>query len=139
VVAAAAAKAQLLSSREARLQRGIQLRRRLAEYPEESTPKLGEGLKDFFDRTRDYWMLTAAELLDDQVESASRDHTSSTGKTVRRGGFNLAAQHFGEVQPLLAEFQELLRLEEESNAIDAAALGDKHASAPSASRPREHK
>ena len=127
MASAAAAKAQLLSSREARVQRGIELRRSLAEYPEESTPKLGEGLKDFFDRTHDYWMLTAFELLE------------TTGKKMRRDGFNLAAQHFGEVQPLLAEFQELLRLEQANDAIDAAALGDKLGSAPSASRPREHK
>lgn len=46
-----------------RLQRGIELRRRLGEYPEESSPKVGEGLKDFFDRTCDYWTLTAFELL----------------------------------------------------------------------------
>ena len=48
-------------------------------------PKLGEGLKDYYDRTLEYWTLTAHALLE------------STGKTMRRDGFVLAAQHFSEV------------------------------------------
>ena len=37
---------------------GLELRRELQQYPEESTPKINESLKDFFDRSVDYWTIT---------------------------------------------------------------------------------
>jgi len=64
VSAAAAEKAKLMTSRQARLERGIVLRQQLQQYPEESIPKLGEGLKDYYARTQGYWTLTAHELLE---------------------------------------------------------------------------
>lgn len=39
-------------SKDARLARGLELRKELSRYDEGQTPKLGEGIKDFFDRTQ---------------------------------------------------------------------------------------
>ena len=41
---------------------GLELRRELQQYPEESTPKINESLKDFFDRSVDYWTITVRFL-----------------------------------------------------------------------------
>ena len=78
VSAAAAEKAKLMTSRQARLERGIALRQQLQQYPEESVPKLGEGLKDYYARTQGYWTLTAHELLESTgIPPAPQDHTHS--------------------------------------------------------------
>ena len=56
---------------------------------------------------------------------------------MRRDAFNLASQHHAEVQPLLAELSELVRLEE----LDAASPSATGAAKPAAgtARGREYK
>ncbi|EKX32725.1 hypothetical protein GUITHDRAFT_82055, partial [Guillardia theta CCMP2712] len=124
--AAAAAIASM--SREARRKRGMELRAELSKFEEEEIPKVGEGLKEFFDRTRDRWGMQAWE---------SR---KSSGKQMRRDGFMLAVARFEVLEPLVTEFARLVKLEEEES-IDAAEGSVSHGSGKtvSSTRPREHK
>ena len=123
---AAAAVASM--SREARRKRGMELREELSKFEEEEIPKVGEGLKKFFDRTRDRWGMKAWE---------SR---KSSGKQMRRDGFMLAVARFEELEPLVTEFALLVKLDEEES-IDAAGGSVPHGSGKtvSSTRPREHK
>jgi hypothetical protein len=115
-------------SKDARLARGLELRKELSRYDEDQTPRLGEGIKDFFDRTQDAWAEMAHEWL------------QSYGKQMRRDGFDLCKQRYNEVLPMLQEFDELLKIEKDEMEKEKAA-GGRHAAVaePGAARPRDHK
>lgn len=59
------------------------------------TPKVNESLKDFFERTRPYWIGEVHEAL------------GESGKTLRRIAFEWAFKRYWEIKPSLKELEEL--------------------------------
>lgn len=72
------------------------LRERVSQAEEDHlTPKVNESLKDFFERTRPYWIGEVHEAL------------GESGKTLRRIAFEWAFKRYWEVKPSLKELEEL--------------------------------
>lgn len=72
------------------------LRERISETVEESsTPRVNESLKDFFERTKPYWIGEVHEAL------------GESGKTLRRMAFEWAFRRYWEIKPTLKELEEL--------------------------------
>ncbi|EIW72802.1 hypothetical protein TREMEDRAFT_72882 [Tremella mesenterica DSM 1558] len=69
-----------------------------------STPLPGEKLRQFFDRSREYWSMKAY------------DRTGSRGKALRREGFDLASVKYAEYKPILEEIE---RIQKEAEAEGA--------------------
>lgn len=71
--------------------------RERVQKPEDDhfTPKVNESLKDFFERTKPFWMGSVNEAL------------GETGKTLRRISFEWAFKRYWEVKPSLKELEEL--------------------------------
>ena len=63
-------------------------------------------MKEFFDRSKDYWLKVAYELALEQQQ------VDTDTKSLIRMGFPLAEQRFKEMRPLLEEFEEF---EKENN------------------------
>lgn len=104
---------------ERRRQRGgrrNRLRERVSE-DDHFTPKINESLKDFFERTRPYWMGEVHEAL------------GESGKTLRRISFEWAYKRYWEIKPSLKELEELeaelAREEEMEKAFAKAQLDQK--------------
>lgn len=70
------------------------LRERVSE-DDHFTPKINESLKDFFERTRPYWIGEVHEAL------------GESGKTLRRISFEWAYKRYWEIKPSLKELEEL--------------------------------
>lgn len=81
-----------------------QIRASLGLSDSQRTPMPGEALKDFYKRTNNYWQMAAYE------------HTSHTGKELRKDGFDLAEGRYKELKPIL---DELAVLEAEQKAEEA--------------------
>ncbi|GJR43685.1 Kelch domain-containing protein 4 [Tanacetum coccineum] len=81
-----------------------QIRASLGLSDLQRTPTPGEALKDFYKRTNSYWQMAAYE------------HTSHTGKELRKDGFDLAETRYKELKPIL---DELAVLEAEQKAEEA--------------------
>lgn len=79
------------------------------------TPKPGETLKDFFERTNLYWQMAAYE------------HTQHTGKELRKDGFDLAEGRYRELKPVLDELAKLEAEQKEEEEEDAHTLKSKKA------------
>lgn len=94
------------------------LRERVAQ-PEDDhfTPKVNESLKDFFERTRPYWIGEVHEAL------------GESGKALRRVAFEWAFKRYWEIKPSLKELEELeaelAREEEMEKAFAIAQLDQK--------------
>lgn len=81
------------------------------------TPKINESLKDFFERTRPYWVGEVHEAL------------GESGKSLRRIAFEWAFKRYWEIKPSLRELEELeaelAREEELEKAFAQAQLDQK--------------
>mmetsp|Transcript_12328 Transcript_12328/g.37591 ORF Transcript_12328/g.37591 Transcript_12328/m.37591 type:complete len:662 (-) Transcript_12328:1131-3116(-) len=71
------------------------LQNRLGAEDDSWTPRVGETLKEFFERTKLHWMQEVYEA------------TEETGKANRRVSFQWAKQRFEEIKPTLKELEEL--------------------------------
>lgn len=94
------------------------LRERVAQPDDDHfTPKVNESLKDFFERTRPYWIGEVHEAL------------GESGKTLRRISFEWAFKRYWEIKPSLKELEELeaelAREEEMEKAFAKAQLDQK--------------
>lgn len=85
-----------------------ELKSRLQEFQKDGQPtaNAGETLREFFDRTKDYWLKVAYDqAVKEQESSAVNIHHDS--KSLIRNGFPLAEQRYKEMKPLLEEFEEI--------------------------------
>ncbi|KAK9727420.1 Kelch repeat-containing protein 3 [Basidiobolus ranarum] len=73
----------------------------------EDTPKPGESLREFFERTNTYWVEKAYE------------ETQRTGKALRRDGFQMAEERYIEFEPQLKEWEGILKEIEEREKREA--------------------
>lgn len=84
---------------EKRIRRGgrrDKLRERVSQpQDEEMTPRVNESLKDFFERSKPYWMGEVHEAL------------GESGKILRRIAFEWAFKRYWEIKPTLKELEEL--------------------------------
>ncbi|CED85351.1 glycoside hydrolase family 38 protein [Phaffia rhodozyma] len=62
-----------------------------------STPLPGEVLRDFYDRTREYWT------------GKAHSHSDNRGKMLRKDGFEMASQRYAEYEPILKEIERIQR------------------------------
>lgn len=86
---------------------------RLSIDSSEQTPQMSETLKDFFERTKHYWMEKFYNELPE--ESRMRDL-----KIMRRGGFELASTRYETVNPILQRLQHLELRQQQEEQGDAA-------------------
>uniref|UniRef100_A0A7S2ZVZ8 DUF4110 domain-containing protein n=1 Tax=Rhodosorus marinus TaxID=101924 RepID=A0A7S2ZVZ8_9RHOD len=81
--------------KEQRKNRRSKLEKKLVTEDDAWTPRVGETLKVFFERTKLHWMQEVYEA------------TETTGKENRRVAFQWARQRYDEIKPTLRELEEL--------------------------------
>ena len=62
--------------------------------PGPALPRVGETLRDFYNRTADYWMDLSANSAPQILEGASEKELKARGKQIKRAAFSLAEEVF---------------------------------------------
>ena len=104
------------------------LREKLQLDSSDRTPQPGENLREFFVRTKEYWLLEAASGRNE----SKRDQV--LGKELRKIAFQHAEDRFQELFPIL---QQLNALEEEQRIAEEAAAAESNARAAAARKRSE--
>lgn len=76
-----------------------------------STPLPGEKLRNFFDRSREFWAMRAYQ------------RSGSRGKALRREGFELASVKYAEYKPVLEEIERIQKEAEVEASTTKRAMG----------------